>query len=403
MSKQTDIAVIGSGMVGLSLIHLLAPAIKQGLSLTLIERHAIEAQNSQVPSFDGRGTAISYGSQQVLHKLGVWQHLSRACPIEHISVTDQGHIGQMQMHADEVGTSALGYIVENAELGYGLLQNLPNHDCLEETEVLEIKPSTDGMELLFADKPSLKAKLVVLADGNRSGLAQKLGIEHEQQSYGQQALVARIHTDSPHENWAYERFCQQGPVAFLPIGEQDFVIVWSIDNAQLNTMMRLPDEDFLALLEDKIGHRLGRFLTLGERHCYPLTLSLAKEQIRQGLVLLGNAAHGLHPVAGQGFNLALRDTVNLSNKLNQAYEQQENLGSLSLLESYLKEQSFDQKSIIEASDMLPKLFMQSNPVIACGRNLGLLAMNFMPQTRKLFTQYAMGQSQTYGRIQQGES
>lgn len=401
MSKQTDIAVIGAGMVGLSLTHLLAPAIKQGLSVTLIERHAVEAKNSDIPSFDGRGTAISYGSQQILQKIDVWKHLSRACPIEHISVTDQGHIGQMNMHASEMDCPALGYIVENAQLGEGLLQNIPEHQLLDDTEVLAIKPCATGMQLSFQDKPELNAKLVILADGNRSGLASQLGIVHEKQSYGQQALVTRIHTDAAHQNWAYERFCQQGPVAFLPLGEQDFMVVWSIDNAQVQAMMKLPDEDFLALLKDKIGDRLGEFLSVGECHHYPLTLSLAKEQIRSRLVLLGNSAHALHPVAGQGFNLALRDTVNLSNKLNQAYLQEQDLGSFSLLESYLKEQAFDQKSITTASDLLPKLFTHSNPMVAYGRNMGLLAMNFMPHTRKAFTKYAMGLAQSKARMQQG--
>lgn len=398
MSEKTDIAIIGAGMVGLSLAHLLAPAIKQGLSISLIERQPISGKDSHIPSFDGRATAISYGSQQVLEQLGVWQQLSEPCAIEHISVTEQGRVGSTHMHAHEVGSPALGYIVENAKLGQALLHNVPEHTRFAPAEVTRIQATAKGMLLTFADNRELLAQLVVLADGNRSGLAAQLGISHRQQSYGQQAIVTQVKSDRAHQNWAYERFTQAGPVAFLPLKQQNFAVVLSVDNAQVDALLRLPDEDFLAILQDKIGSRLGNLVSLGQRHHYPLSLSLADEQVRQGLVLLGNAAHSLHPVAGQGFNLALRDTVHLSNKLKQAYAQGLPLGDLSLLLHYQREQMLDQHSVTYASDFLPKLFTHKNPLLAHGRNLGLLALNLMPRTRKCFTQYAMGQAQINGRI-----
>jgi len=392
----TDIAIIGAGMVGASLVHLLQPSIAQGTKVTLIERQELRWDGefaSRPPSFDGRATALSYGTQVILDKIGVWPTLAeRACAIRHVQVSDQGHFGQTHLHAEEQGTDALGYIVENAVIGQGLLAGLDqaNIDIKASTQVEQVQMNAEGALLSLNNGERLQTKLLVLADGARSGLAEQLGIRHNKEDYGTHALVTQVKVNRSHQHWAYERFSQHGPIAFLPLNEQDYVVVWALPKDQIARIKNMPEAEFLAHLQSQVGDRIGTLVKVGERASYPLSLVLSTEQVRRSLVLLGNAAHGLHPVAGQGFNLALRDTAVLAEHLNRAIAAGTSPGDLDLLMAYQQQQANDQRNTILLSDLLPKVFGSQQMPVRLLRNLGLVGMSLAPTTRKLFARHAMG-------------
>ena len=401
---QTDIVVLGAGMVGASLVHLLQPALQSGLTLTLIDRQPLQWDgdiSQRPPSFDGRATALSYGTQQILSHIGVWPQMQeRACAIEHIQVSDQGRFGQTHLHASEQHTDVLGYIVENAVIGQGLLSGLHQTgvNIMAPAEVSRISMNAGGARLTFADGSQLQTSLLVMADGARSPLAAQLGIQHERTRYGTHALVTQVETDRHHDYWAYERFSHDGPIAFLPLQTHQYAVVWTLADDLIDEVMALPDEAMLARLQSQIGHRLGTLLRAGQRQSYPLTLVRSKEQVRRSLVLLGNAAHSLHPVAGQGFNLALRDTAVLAEYLNRAWVAGQPLGDLALLQAYERQQQADQRNTIGASDLLPRIFGSRSAAVGVLRDAGLFGMSALPVVRRLFTRHAMGLGQRAAKL-----
>jgi len=400
-----DITIIGAGMAGASLVHLLAPARAAGMSVALIDRQPLQWQDdsdARPPSFDGRATALSFGTQEILNQLGLWDAIaSHACPIEHIQVSDEGRFGQAHLHASEQGTPALGYIIENHQLGQALLRDIVNADDLLQLTPLsveQVKMNADGALLQLSDGRKLQTRLLIMADGGRSPLMTQLGIQSKRNDYGTHALVTQVECDQPHNNWAYERFSQDGPIAFLPLHKNQYAVVWTLDADVIDAMLALDEVTLLAKLQQRIGHRVGRLTRIGSRVSYPLALVKASEQVRRSLVLLGNAAHSLQPVAGQGFNLTLRDAASLAEHLNKAAQDGLNPGDLNVLERYLKQQVTDQRNTVTASDWLPRLFAQPNALVACARDGGLLALAAMPTARRLFARHAMGQGQRAARI-----
>ena len=405
---NVDIAILGAGMAGASLIHLLRPAREQGLTVALIDRQPLTEEqwstdiSQRPPSFDGRATALSYGTQQLFEKLGLWPAMApAACAIEHIQVSDQGRFGQAHLHATEQNTAALGYVIENGALGQGLLANIEQLDNVElfaPAEADNVRMNAEGAELTFTDGRKLQTQLLVMADGGRSPLAAQLGIRHSRQPYGSHALVTQVECDQPHNHWAYERFSSAGPIAFLPLQQRCYALVWTLNDDEIDDVKALDDETFLARLQQQMGMRLGRFIRVGERLSYPLALLQSKEQVRRSLVLLGNAAHSLHPVAGQGFNLALRDAAMLAEHINRAYASGDHIGDLALLQAYEAQQQTDQRNTIVASDALPKLFASQNSALAFVRDAGLLGLAAAPTARRLFARHAMGLGQRAARV-----
>ena len=403
---HTDICILGAGMAGASLVQLLRPARAAGLKITLIDRQPLSwnsKTDDRPPSFDGRATAVSWGTQDILQDLGLWSAVApHACAVEHIQVSDRGHFGQTHLSAADQGTDALGYVVENHRLGQALLQGLDNNDTLQllaPAEVSKVQMIAEGAALTLADGRRIETRLLIMADGGRSDLPRQLGIHLQRHSYGATALATRVSTDRPHGHWAYERFRNDGPLALLPLSTHDFAVVWTLKDSEVADYLALDDEQLLAWLHGQMGHRCGRFTRIGERQTYPLALAQSSEQVRRSLVLLGNAAHTLHPVAGQGFNLTFRDAAVLAEHLNRAAHNGQSPGELSVLQAYEQQQQQDQRNTILASDWLPRLFSSQAPAVSVLRNAGLLGMTAMTPMRTMFTRHAMGLGQTRARTE----
>lgn len=393
-------------MVGASLALQLATTFGDSLSICLVEgfplpERAGASEPDYHPSFDARSTALSFSSRVIYEKLGVWNRLAQGlCPIETIHVSSRGHFGSSLLKASDHNWPALGYVVENTCLGDALLQHLYSKDSitlLSPAKVISAAPHQAGMRLHVEAESaeSIETALLVVADGAGSNLRAKLGMQVQQTPYDQHALIANVTFAKAHANCAFERFTDQGPLALLPLlqskaGEHRSALVWTAPPEQALHLQSAPEQAFLQALQDRFGYRLGRILRVGERHSYPLSLVQSQEQIRQGVVVMGNAAHALHPVAGQGFNLALRDVAQLSTVLEQGVGSGAQLGDISLLQHYLARQKSDQNRTIEFSDRVPSLFMLTDPVLGLTRDMALSGLDILPPLKRLFVRHAAG-------------
>jgi len=400
-TSNYDIVIVGGGMVGISLALLLRA--HQPWKILLVEAQELAASDSPVSgayssSFDARSTALSWSSRNIYQSIGVWPKLKRhLTAISQIHVSDRGHAGLTRIDAQDANVDALGYVVENQWLGSVLLNQLAETDIqlLGSAGVETIVPLSTGMRLEVqhtSEQPqTIETKLLVIADGAGSGTAQKLGIESQSSAYGQTGIIANISLEKPHGGVAYERFTDQGPMALLPLtdfkGRPRSALVWTQPSDMAELLMAADEQSFLEQLQLRFGYRLGHFRQLGERVSYPLALTTATEQVRRHLVVIGNAAHSLHPVAGQGFNLSLRDAAGLASCLAQAGDA---IGDLAVLQNYQQQQATDQRNTVLFSHSLPKLFGLSSSVVALGRNSGLLAMDLIPSLRNSFAQFGMG-------------
>lgn len=389
MMERVELAIIGGGLVGASLaLALQAGARAKGWRIVMIEPFA--PGDSYQPSYDARSSALAYGSRLIFDQLGVWQQIApRAEPMLHVHVSEQGRFGATRMHAHDEGVPALGYVAENAWLGQCLWRALDpevvSWRC--PAEVSQLQPLADGYRLQLKDGSTLDCDLAVLADGGRSGLRERLGIPVDRHPYGQSALIANVSPSLPHGGEAFERFTADGPMALLPFLDNRCVLVWTRDPHQAERLQVLPERPFLDELQQAFGYRLGRFEQVGARHLYPLALVEAREQVRPHLVVLGNAVHSLHPIAGQGFNLCLRDALALAETL---LESQEPLGALSTLKRYEARQRLDQTLTVGFSDRLTRLFGAKLPGLGQARHLGLLGLDLFTPGKHWFTRQAMG-------------
>lgn len=392
-----DICVVGGGMVGLTLARLIAAELPQ-IKLCLIEKHAFpsDADTLYQPSFDSRSTALSMGSVELFEALDIWQKMrERATAILSVHVSDKGHIGSTDYDYSENQGDALGYVVENAWMGCCLFNTISRCSGLEikapgtvvgaevkkDGILLSLNASVD-MATGFAEQ--IFAELVIVADGADSSLRSLLDIDVDLKDYKQHAVIANVEFSEAHRGRAYERFTAEGPLALLPLGcnpeATSSALVYTRPEAKVEATMALGDKQFLQAIQLAFGYRLGKFIRVGKRHSYPLSLSVAKEQVRSSLVLVGNAAHFLHPVAGQGFNLALRDVAQLLAALKPEYQKRLNgephlaYGDLKLLQRYLQGQYRDQLATGFISDSFNRVFSSKNPLMQLGRNIGLISL-----------------------------
>jgi 2-octaprenyl-6-methoxyphenol hydroxylase len=400
-----DVVIVGAGMVGASLALALMQTREAKPRVLLVEASGIHADTPPAqPGFDARSTVLAAGTVAYFRELGLWSALGTAATaIRQIQVSDQGHFGTVRLDSAEEGVDALGYVVENAALGHALNTALLEAAALElcaPATVEAIKPVADGMQLRLqqADSSSdITAGLVVLAEGGRSGLCAQLGIAHHTHSYQQSAVIANVAFMDAHRNIAYERFTPKGPLALLPLaareGAHRAALVWTHPASDAEHILALGDAEFLARLQQDFGQRVGTFNRVGKRAVYPLALQVAEEQIRPGLVLLGNVAHALHPVAGQGFNLALRDTMMLAQNILESVRQGLAPGSFTRLQAYLQAVEQDQRHTIGFSDYMTRLFSSNKRLLALVRQFGMLSIDLLPPLKHRLSRQAMGLAQ----------
>lgn len=387
--SRVQIAIIGGGLVGASLaLALQAGARERQWKIVLIEPFA--PGDTFQPSYDGRSSALSYGSQQIYQRLGLWEAIApRAEAIRNIHISDRGRFAATRLSAAEEGVPALGYVVENAWLGHCLWAAL-DEEVIEwrcPARVEQMQALSDGYQLTLDDGSSLDCDLAILADGGRSGLREQLGIHAHTTAYGQTALIANISTALPHQGLAFERFTDDGPMALLPLADNRCVLIWTREPDEAQRLNALPDQQFLAELQACFGYRLGAIEQVGTRYMYPLSLIESSEQVRAHLAVLGNAAHSLHPVAGQGYNLSLRDSIALADTLLAGPATP---GDLATLQAFQRAQLSDQELTIGFSDRVTRLFSNAKPLLAGGRNLGLLGLDLLPPAKRWFARQAMG-------------
>jgi 2-octaprenyl-6-methoxyphenol hydroxylase len=411
--QHYDLIIVGAGMVGATLACAVTHQWQKPLSVLVIEASRLLGSKAEQPGFDARSTVLSASSVDYLQMLGLWEGMQmQAAPIQHIQVSDQGHFGGVHLHGTDSGVDALGQVVENAVIGQALNRALLQNSRLElcaPVQVEHLVPHIDGMQLRLSAASSetteaitLTAALVVLAEGGRSGLAQQLGIHTRESQYGQSAVIANVALSQPHRGIAYERFTAKGPLALLPLvargGMQRMALVWTHPEDDIPSILALPDADFIARLQQDCGNRVGQVVYAGKRAVYPLSLQVAEEQFRPGVVLLGNVAHTLHPVAGQGFNLALRDAMALAANIRQSCAEGVNPGTFARLRAWWDGVQQDQARTITFSDAMTRIFSSRSTSLTLLRKFGMVGLELLPPLKRHFAQQAMGYASPGARL-----
>lgn len=386
------IVIVGGGMGGASLALLLAQ--RTAYDIVLIEQAALATDAlPDTPSYDARSTALALGSAEILAAVGAWTTLAPlAAPIRHINVSHQGHFGAARLDAQDEGVAALGFVAENRHLGFALLKALraTRVDVRAPMRVETLVRAGDGWALTLIDGSVLAADLLVVADGVQSAMRAVLGVGVQEHDYGATAIVCNVTPREPHGDVAFERFTVDGAVAILPLTGNRCAIVWSLPNARAQALLATQEPEFLAVLSEAAGNRLGGFVKVGARSGYPLVKIVAAEQAVPGAVLLGNAAHLLHPVAGQGFNLTLRDAAVLTATVADAEAAGEPVNELAVLLRYVAKRTRDQQLTAGLSHGLPWVFTSKNPLLALARDLGLVAFDVADPLKREFARQAMG-------------
>jgi len=395
MTDKLDIIIGGGGMIGTSLALALQPL---GLRVAVVE--PIESSADQQPSFDDRSTALSRSTQRMFDALGLWPDVRKAStPITSIHVSDRGRFGFAHIDAEEQGVEALGHVVINRVLGGVLKQRLTSADAIDlycPAKIVAVEETDSDVTVQLDTGESLTADLLAVADGARSTLRERLGIGVERKDYDQLAIIGNVLPERPARGVAYERFTEDGPLALLPIADRRMAFVWISDTEKAESLLALEDAEFLDRLQSTFGRRLGALTRIGARAAYPLTLSKAARITSRRSVLIGNAAHGLHPVAAQGFNLGLRDVAALCDCIVDAPGDTQ-----AQLARYAEWRRSDQGTLVRLTDGIVELFRSEQPVLRAGRNLGLLAFDLVPGIRRAFARQMMGLNGRLPRLSRG--
>jgi len=405
--RRYDIAIIGGGLVGASLACALAPL---GLKLVLVE--AVPVSAATQPSYDDRTLALSASSCRILNGLGIWSSLaSNATPIRQIIVRELDRPGQVVMKPGELGLDRFGHVVEARVFGHAvidLLSGLEGLDVLRPASVTALEVSHDFARITVGNEEredELEAKLVVAADGAESFVRDALGIECERHDYHQTAMICNITPTLPHQGRAFEIFTPSGPFAVMPHVAGRCGLIWCVSSSDAAALLQLPEDEFLHRAQARFGEALGKFVKMGKRSSYPLRLVRAREDIRPRVVLLGNAAHAVHPIGAQGFNLGLRDVAVLAEVLHDdiPVSGDSDPGRMDLLRRYSDWRAPDHDGTIAYSDGLARIFSNPSPLAAAARTTGLIAHALLPPLRRQLAVRAMGFRGRIPRLALGES
>ncbi|KXO85481.1 ubiquinone biosynthesis protein UbiH [Acinetobacter venetianus] len=399
---QQQVIIVGGGMVGLSLALMLA---KSNIAVKLLE--AVKYPNyddeNVAPyhsSFDARNTALSRRSVQIYQKLGLWDALQQhATPILQVHITEQGSFGKARLVAEQEKVESFGQVIENAWLGRVLLTQVRQQSLIELIDGVQVTSLTQDDDAVHIEAMrngeyihSLKSKLVIAADGRDSFCRQAIGVSVDEHDYDQVAIVTTVQTSKPHQQVGFERFSALGPLALLPLpGEYRRSVVWPVKKGtEAEWLGEENDQHFLDALQETYGDRAGKFEKTGKRFSYPLSQVLADKQAVGRVVLMGNAAHTIHPVAGQGFNLCLRDADVLVRYLMEQLAKSDDIGNPDNLLAYEQARLTDQQRVIKFCDSVVRGFSNQNPILKLLRNTGLIAFDVIPGIKPLVANYAMG-------------
>jgi len=408
MTPDTDILIVGGGLNGPALALALASG---GVSVTVIDSRPAPARATL--GFDGRAYALAIASKRLLTVLGVWPLVAdRSQPILQIKTSD-GRAGSgpspffLTFDAAEIEEGPMGFMIEDRHLYAAFLAAMAENPHITvisgETVVAQTTTATEA-EVTLASGKTLRARLLIGCDGRSSGTAARAGITRTGWSYGQTALVTAIAHEKPHHGIAHQFFMPAGPLAILPLpGGHHSSIVWSESDATASAIAALPDDQYLAALRPRFGDFLGAISLAGARFSYPLNLTLANSFIAERLALVGDAAHGVHPIAGQGLNLGLRDVAALAQVLVIAARRGEDLGAADVLARYQRWRRFDSTSLALGMDAVNHLFSNDNPILRVGRDLGLAAVNALPALRRGLIRQAAGLTGDLPRLLAGQA
>ena len=422
VNQEFDVVISGGGLSG-SLLALslsqLSKADGSLLSIAIIETSSyVDDENNKADVFDGRVLALSHGSAHYLAKIGIWPLLNdQACPIKDIDISDRGHFGKARLNAEQQGVNALGYVIDMALIGKAQLKALANYanitwfspDTISDikwrndddeqgvNQAVTHEQNTSQITIVLNSAQRLSTRLLLACAGAQSPCRQFANIDVKLSEYNQSALIANLATAKPHLNKAFERFTEYGPIALLPLnnhgrqtGQGRCSLVWTMPPEQAQKMLTLEDDAFKVELELAFGSWLGAITQVGKRDVFPLKLVQAKQQTYHRMALVGNASHTIHPIAGQGFNLGLRDVEVVTSLIKKAIIQQEDIGSFSLLQQYQQHRMKDQQQIISLTDSLVTIFSNNIAACALGRNIGLQALNCLSPLKNELVKKTMG-------------
>lgn len=392
---ECDVLIVGGGLVG----SLLANALTGlPLSVALVEARSVALLEQ--PSFDGRATALANGSRRVFAQLGLWDAMrSAAEPIRRIHIGERGRFGAARIDARDEGVDALGFTVENRVLGatlWGALEGREHFRCFAPAELVDVATGPERVTARIAidgEEREIVARLLVAADGARSRLRHSLGIAAEVDDYDQHAIIVNCATAEAHAGRAFERFMPGGPLAVLPLTRKRVAVVWTLPAAAAEAMVALDDAAFARALQSAFGHRLGAFERIGRRDQHPLQRVRSREVVHERTVLIGNAAIALHPVAGQGFNLALRDVAALAEVIADelaTHTDAADVGGRRSLEAYRAWRAGDQRKLAAFTHSLVRGFGVGLPGLGTARGLGLVAFDLVPGAKSLLARHTMG-------------
>jgi len=379
-------------MAGATLALAVSFLTQGKIPITLVE--AFEPTSRRHPGYDGRAIALAAGTCRQLAAINLWPALQTcATAITHVHVSDRGHANFVSLDAEDYAIPALGQVVELHDVGhrlFALLKKAPGVRLCCPAKVSQVARSQQQVNVTLDNGETLTAQLLVAADGSRSAVAASCGIQWQTQDYQQVAVIANVSTQQPHQGRAFERFTEHGPLALLPMSDGRSSLVWCHPLADQTQVDGWPDHYFLDELQKAFGWRLGRFTRVGQRHSYPLQLQVSSQRVSHRLALVGNAAQTLHPIAGQGFNLGLRDVMSLAETVAGAFRSGQDVGSYATLQQYQQRRQPDASATIGITDSLVRVFANRYTPLVVGRNLGLMAMDSLALVRNLLAERTLG-------------
>jgi len=400
--KHFDVVIVGGGMVGLCL----ALAIKDFLRVAIIESRAL-TQNNNEQQHDLRALSLAHSTQQILAALDIWPEIKHAAiPLREIHISERGRFGVTRLKSEEYHYEQFGAVVPAQLLGNVLLEKARQSPQIEfiAPAIIDSIVADSAQAYLTGKELDLSCEIAVIASGANSPIAKNAGFVYHTENKGQQALVTTVQVSKPQAFVAYERFIKQGIIALLPLAESYYGLVWAAPEADVQALQNRSEINFLAALQTTFGYRVGRFeklITL--RQNYPLQTIVAQKEISDRAILLGNAAHTLHPAAAQGLNLALRRAAVLAEELVRARSLQQDLANPEVLGRYIERTQQDTKQVMRFTDGLVKLFSHDNDLLGKLRGLGLFLFDRATPLKRTFTQQAMGLSNSASCLTHGQS